>query len=118
MSLMDLLKTEMSKAWISVSDLLTSAEYISITGSAYNPATGQVSQTSTITSVMVALVDYDISMRAGTDIQAGDRRVMIQASDLPSHPQPGDLVAVDGQTWSVVGIAGDKRLFWALQVRK
>jgi hypothetical protein len=118
MSLMDILKVEMSKAWLSISDLLTPAEYIAISGSAYNVATGQVSQTSTITSVMVALVDYEIGTRTGSDIQSGDRRVMIRASDLPAAPAPGDLVAVDGQTWSVISCRGDARLFWDLQVRR
>jgi hypothetical protein len=118
MSLIEILKVEMGKAWMSIRDLLTAAEYISISGSAYDPATRQVSQTSTITSVMVALVDYDHGMRTGSDIQAGDRRVMIRASDLPNSPQPGDLVAVDNQTWAVVAVRGDARLFWDLQVRR
>ena len=44
MNLMTLIKTEMVKAWLSIVDLLTPAEYIKITRSSFNPATGTVSQ--------------------------------------------------------------------------
>jgi hypothetical protein len=52
MNLMTLIKTEMVKAWLSIVDLLTPAEYIKITRSSFNPATGTVSQNSTITRVL------------------------------------------------------------------
>jgi hypothetical protein len=118
MSLMDLIKTEMDKAWLAASDLLVRGEYIAITGSTYDPATGRVSQSSTITSVMIALVDYELSTRTGSDIQSGDRRAMIRASDLPSVPTPGDLLAIGDQTWTVVRTGGDPRLFHDLQIRR
>jgi hypothetical protein len=118
MSLIDLIKTEMSKAWLAVADLLTPAEFIKITRSSFDPATGTVSQTSTITRILVGLVDYTDGTRPGSDVEAGDRRAIVRASDLPSVPAPGDLLAIGAETWTVVRTGGDPRLFHDLQIRR
>jgi hypothetical protein len=118
MTLMNVLKIQMDKAWLMISDLLVQGEYIAISRSSYDPTTGTVSQTSTITRTMVALVDYERGTRQGSDVESGDRRALIRASDLPGTPSPGDLLAVDGVTWTVIQVSGDARLFHDLQVRR
>jgi len=118
MTLLDQLKTGIDAAWMRIADLLQEAEYIKITRSSFDPISGVVSQTSTITRILVGLVDYTASTRPGSDIEAGDRRALIRAADLPTTPTPGDLLAVDDQTWTVIRVSGDPRLFHDLQIRR
>jgi len=118
MSLLDQFKVGLDKAWLGIADLLQEAEFIKITRSNFDPISGVVSQTSTITKVMVGIVDFDNVTRTGSDIQAGDMRALVRASDLPATPSPGDLLAADGQTWTVIAVRGDLRIVWDLQVRR
>lgn len=118
MSLLDQLNTGIDTAWNAMADLLVPVAYTAIKRGSYSPSTGVVSQTSTITQLKAALVDYSDTTRSGSDIEAGDRRALIRASDLPGQPQPGDTLAVAGVVWSVVSVNGDPRVFHDLQVRR
>lgn len=86
---------------------------------AYDPATGTngpaVTTTYPIRGVFINYTDDDL---ANSAISMGDRRLLLQAKDAVTAPQPGDRVdglqVLDVRTYAPNGIA----VAWACQMRK
>lgn len=118
MSVLGQIRSGLDLAWSALGDAKVSVQYVKIARGSYNPATGAVAQTKTVTTLDVGLVDYSDGIRRNDDVQSGDRRALIRAKDLAGKPGDGDLlVEADGTTWSVVKVSGDSRIYWDLQVR-
>ena len=70
------------------------------TNGAYNPATGQVSQTTETFSKSACVFDYSDRDRAGESILVGDRRMLAESGDY----QVGDKVSIDGEVYQVINV--------------
>ena len=119
MSVLAQLRSGVDAAWAALGDLLIDAEYRRIVRGAYNPATGTVAETLTKVSLKAALVDFTSEERKGSDMEAGDRRAILRAKDLPFRADSADLIVdSDGTIWSVVQVQGDSRIYWDLRIRR
>lgn len=119
MSLLAQVRAGLDSAWEALGDLKVEADYTRIVRGAYNPSTGAVTQSKTTVRVMVGLVDYTDEQRSNSDMQAGDMRALLRARDLPFEPQDEDvLTELDGRVWTVKKVAGDRRIYWDLRIRR
>jgi hypothetical protein len=68
-------------------------------------STGAITQSSSDRVVQALLCAYANREVDGVRICAGDQRVYLRLADLAAMPTLRDEVVVDGDTWSVVGLA-------------
>lgn len=69
----------------------------------YNPTTGTVSEVTTDTAVRGVL--EDVNLREVNDlVQAGDKRLIIAATDIAFAPSVAERVLIDGVTHQVVQV--------------
>lgn len=62
--------------------------------------------------------DYSDFALTNSNIQSGDRKVVVLADSLEITPETSDLVRVRGQTFSVLNVATDPaEATWTLQAR-
>ncbi|MTD34025.1 hypothetical protein [Paludibacterium denitrificans] len=92
------------------------------TASAFDPATGGVTQTtqsSTAKGIVSAVNTREVN---GTTIQLGDKKVRFYAPDLSFEPVPNDSVTIGGQPWNVSDVLptweGDSAVSYLLIVRR
>lgn len=96
---------------------------------AYDPATGNISAESVVTSTPFALIeDYSgilqssegIALISGM-IEKTDRKVTIPAKGQ-DEPAPNDRLSIDGVTYSVISVgvvwSGEQAALYVMQVRK
>jgi len=83
-------------------------DYVQYTDGAYNPATGSVSHTETITKAESILLDLTLSSngystRFGTLVQAGDKQLLVRPPSKFFKVNPAtDKVRVSGVEYKVV----------------
>jgi hypothetical protein len=69
----------------------------------YNPTTGTSSEQVTDTTVRGVL--QDVNLREVNElIQAGDKRLLIAAADIPTAPTTADRVIIEGRTLQVIQV--------------
>jgi hypothetical protein len=74
-----------------------------VTMGAYNTTTGTAAETTADTTVRGVL--EDVSLREVNDlIQAGDKRLMVAAADLPNAPTTADRVIIAGRALQVIEV--------------
>lgn len=71
------------------------------TRGAYNPVTGQASESTTTFTKYACIFDYSEADSGGLTIEAGDRRLLAEAGDY----QVGDTVAIDGSIYRVMNVS-------------
>lgn len=90
------------------------ADYVQYTGGTYNPATGTITQSETVTSVQSILLDLTLSSNGlstkfGTLVMAGDKNLLVRPPHKANPELPilqintaTDKVRVNGITYNVV----------------
>ena len=90
--------------------------------SAYDPATGVVTETTGDTALRGVLEDYTVERIDGGLIRQGDRQVTLAAEPITVEPAPGDSLVIDGVAHTVITVSatysGDLPALYRLQVRK
>lgn len=63
--------------------------------------------------------DYSQQDKAGTLIQANDRKAFVVCSSLDIDPSPTDRLVVSGATFTIISVTKDPaELCWVVQARK
>lgn len=70
-------------------------------GTAYNPATGEVTVTYTDQAGHGCTVDFDKGLIDGEKVRIGDRLVLLSPFGL-SEPTEGDKLVIGSDTWNVI----------------
>lgn len=120
-----LLRNGIDTAWRIFEQRMKSCQYHAITPLPYDVETGTAGEVVTTTPVKAFIFDHDLSLAGGgSDIQAGDRRALLRASNLPEitdreKSQPGDrLTDHKGQVYNVVLTRGDPDFYFDLTLRR
>ena len=75
----------------------------SVTTGVYNPTTGTISESVVDTEIRGVL--EDVNLREVNElVQAGDKRLIIAAADVPAAPKTVDRVLITGITHQVVRV--------------
>jgi hypothetical protein len=117
MSLLTVVKNGLDKAWTALGDLIRPVTYRRMERAAYSPDAPQ-NVTVTETTLRAALVEYAVNLINGTDIRAGDQMCILRARDLAFEPRQGDTIIDGSDTWTVMRVGGDRRIYWHLTLRK
>ncbi len=72
-----------------------------VVSGAYDPATGDVTNTETTHTGFGAAFDYESRDVDGTKIKVGDQRILIAVAGM-AEPEADDRVAINGKTFTVV----------------
>lgn len=72
-----------------------------VASGAYDPDTGDVTNTETTHTGFGAAFDYESRDIDGTKIKAGDQRILISVTGM-AEPEADDRVTVNGKTFTVV----------------
>ena len=90
------------------------------TGGAYDPVTGTITGAGAVTTAVVrgVFIEYESQRINNTTILADDRKLLLQAKDIPVEPEIGDKVG----TMRIVGPvrkiqSGDTVLAYTAQTR-
>lgn len=118
MSTVNTIVTALDQAWASLGDVIQPATYRRTAPGAYDPATQGRVTTVTAKTVRAALLPYETGLENNVDIREGDRRCILRAKDLPFEPVAGDTVVHGADTWTVVRVGGDPRIFWDIMLRR
>jgi hypothetical protein len=81
----------------------TAATLRAISRASYSPTTGLTTDTPTNTSVSGVLVEYE-AHELNDQIQAGDRRFLLPATQVSTAPVPDDHLIVGSQTFRIVRV--------------
>lgn len=96
----------------------TQYTFTRVTKGAYNPATGQTSDTASTFTGYACLFDYTDSDRADGSVLQGDRRMLADAGTY----EVGDTVLVGSETYRIIAISdigpGGTVVASNLQIRK
>jgi len=96
----------------------TQYTFTRVTKGAYNPATGQTSDTAATFTGYACLFDYTDSDRADGSVLQGDRRMLADAGTY----EVGDTVLVGSETYRIIAISdigpGGTVVASNLQIRK
>lgn len=89
----------------------------------FSAATGQVSKTETLHSVISTPPEpYNQNRIDGDVVQVGDLRTMLKAQNLGFVPSVGDLFTFNGTTWQVVRVeplySGAQAAAYEIQLRQ
>lgn len=88
-----------------INDIGDSLTLRKVTEGTYDPSTGAVSgQTTADTSVKGMLLNYKDYQFSDSQIQRGDRKIVLRASDAVS-PQIGDLVVDGSVQYKIVDVS-------------
>ena len=74
-----------------------------LTSGAYNPATGTVSNTSTVQTGVAVELDYNVSEIDGVLIQRGDKKLLVSISGMTAIA-PEDTCTVGGVAYTVKSV--------------
>ena len=108
MSVLQIVRSAFGQGWEALGDLRQTVTIRRVSRGAYNPATGQTSDTVLSANVLVVLTSFEAELVDGTDIRVGDLRCLIRASDIAFRPEQGDTVELqNGQRWSIERATGD-----------
>lgn len=82
--------------------------YTSVTGSAYDPATGTTVPTGTTETVSAIIDDpRGVELLSGL-AQAGDKTISIPAELLTATPKPTDSITVGAETYAVIRVENEQ----------
>ena len=125
MNIDGLLQSGIDTAWRIFEQRMKACQYHAITPLPYDVETGTAGEVVTTTPIKAFIFDHDLSLAAsGADIQAGDRRALLRANNLPElegrdKSQPGDrLTDHKGVVWNVVLTRGDPDFYFDLTLRR
>ncbi len=104
--------------WVAGAERLKSVTYRRLEQGQYNPATGLTPQTAIDLPLKCFLLDFELGQIDGSDVQAGDARCYIRASDLPIARQDDKVIEADGTVWNVKAVRGDKDFYHDLTLRR
>lgn len=104
--------------WTAGAERLKPVVYRRFSQGTYDAATGLVPQTATDFPLKVFLLDFELGQIDGSDVQAGDARCYIRASDLPIARQDDKVIEADGTVWNVKAVRGDKDFYHDLTLRR
>jgi len=79
----------------------------SVSGSAtYDPTDGSITDpyTSTTTTAIVGAVREEDAKLAGVELEATDRKFLLDRSDLGADPVAGDVIVYDGTAFEVIWV--------------
>jgi len=102
-------------------DIQETATYGGVTTTAYDPATGTITETSGGGGVVkMVFTSFSFMEIDGVAVLANDRKVIIASLDLDVTPTLNDTITrADGSAWNVIGIKTDPAgAAWVLQIRK
>ena len=92
-----------------------------LTAGAYNPATGAVSNTSTVQTGTAVELDYNVSEIDGVLIQRGDKKLLVAVSGI-TVIEPNDTCTVGAVVYLIKNVKplspGGIVLLYEVQVRK
>jgi len=98
----------------------TAATLRAISRASYSPTTGLTTDTPTNTSVSGVLVEYE-AHEVNDQIQAGDRRFLLPATQVSTAPVADDHLLVGSQTFRIVRVttqqAPTRNVIYDLQLR-
>lgn len=88
----------------------------------YDPATASAPVTTVDTPVYGAVLDYPALLIDGTNVQRGDKKVILAAAGLTVEPDTDDQILIAGVPWTIVSpqaVAPDGTVVvWKLQIRR
>lgn len=74
------------------------------TPGAYSPSAGSATVTATDYSATGAAFDFAALLIDGTNIQRGDKKVLLSAEGLTVEPDAGDMLVIAGTVYNVVAV--------------
>lgn len=119
MGLRSLIAGAVATAFVAIGDLKESVSYYAYSASSsYDPDTGNVTRTETLTTVSGKFLQYSAREIDGEVIKPRDEKFIFQQASLATDPIPNDRLVFGGKTWEVVGVTQDPAgATWELQVR-
>ena len=118
MTLSATLRKAVAVAFKAVGDLRVPLTYVREGGGAYDPTLGTAPSGSS-SSVNGVVVGYAQRQIDGTVVQLGDKKVLLEATELAVPPTVGGAIVQGGVTYQVVGISSDPSdSLYVLQVRR
>ena len=102
-------------------DIQETATYSGVTTTAYDPATGTITETSGGGGVVkMVFMSFSFMEIDGVAVLANDRKVIIASLDLDVTPTLNDTITrADGSAWNVIASKTDPAgAAWVLQIRR
>lgn len=115
-------KNAVATAFRICESVTTDCVYHRVTPGAYDPSLGANADSETTKAIAPIFGVYAQKDVDGTNIRSGDKRIMIQASEMAAigTPQSDDFITetASGERWDIIDISYDvTRCLWVIQGR-
>ena len=72
--------------------------------SSYDPTTSKATASTSNTSCVGAILQYKNFEAGGTQVQTGDRKIVLDAVSITARPSIGDMVIAGSEKYKIVGV--------------
>ncbi len=119
MGLKDVAKSAASAGFDAAGDIKRGVTLVEVTGTSYDPDTGETTETTNTYAVSGILSGYSAYEVANNIAQAEDKKFVFQQADVSIEPSVIDRVTIDGVDHQIVRWSQDPaQATYRLQLRK
>ena len=121
MSVQAFVQSSVEEAFQLAGDLVTEFIYTAVGASTYSTTTSAMTEATATGTFKGVIVEYKDFERGGL-IEAGDRKILVEAAGLPFTPKAGDSVTFNNESWKIESpgpiYAGDTVVLYQMQIRR